>query len=117
MTRPAERDLALLLDIEGACRSILVFLGERDRAAFFADSMAVSAVLYQLTILGEATKRLSEPFRAAHTEIPWKEIARMRDLVIHLYHRVDLEAVWTAAVRDVPSLRAKIQPLLPPKED
>ena len=56
-------------------------MGRLDLPAFLADAKTQSAVLHQLLILGEAVKRLSAPFREAHPEIPWKEIAGSRDIL------------------------------------
>jgi uncharacterized protein with HEPN domain len=48
----------------------------------------------QLEVIGEATKRLSVPLREAHPEIPWRRIAGLRDVLIHDYMGVDIDAVW-----------------------
>ncbi|HEY9645799.1 MAG TPA: HepT-like ribonuclease domain-containing protein, partial [Chroococcidiopsis sp.] len=45
----------------------------------------LSAILYQITIIGEATKRLSQSFRQQHPQIPWREMAGMRDVIVHEY--------------------------------
>ena len=107
------RDDAYLLDIDKAARLIIQFTRDKDRPAFLVDMMTQSAVLHQLRVLGEAVKRLSADFRAGHTQIPWKEIAGMRDRLIHGYDRVDLKEVWRVAQGDVPELVAMIEPLLP----
>jgi len=72
-------------------------------------------VIHQFLIIGEATRRLSEPFTAAHPQIPWTAIARMRDKMIHHYEAVDLRELWKAAETDVPSLLASHELLLPPQ--
>jgi uncharacterized protein with HEPN domain len=71
--------------------------------------MTHDAVIRQLEIIGEATKNLSSDFRSAHPQIPWKDIAGMRDRLIHGYMAVDLPAVWDTATTDVPQLRAELQ--------
>lgn len=53
-----------------------------------------SAILHQLLIIGEAVKRISPEFRAAHPEVPWKLIAATRDKLIYFYEGVDIEEVW-----------------------
>jgi uncharacterized protein with HEPN domain len=62
---------------------------------------------------GEAVKRLSEDFRVAHPEIPWRFVAGMRDHLIYAYDAVDLEEVWRVVQRDLPDLLADIEPYLP----
>jgi len=99
------RDDAVVLDLLEACRSALEFLGTMSRDQFALDKKTRSAVLHQLLILGEATKRLSIEFRDKHAEIPWRELAGMRDRVIHAYDRVDLDMVWFAPKKRLPALQ------------
>lgn len=65
-----------------------------DRAQLASDLRTQSAILYQVAIMGEATKRLSREFREQHPESPWDDIAGMRDVVSHQYDRIDLDIVW-----------------------
>lgn len=83
-----------------------------DRHAFLEDLKTRSAVLHQLLIVGEATKRLSNGFRDQQPEIPWTDMAGMRDVLIHGYDQVDPEEVWKTASVDIPDLLARIEPLL-----
>ncbi len=79
---------------------------------FISDEKTNSATLYQLLIIGEATKRLDENFRKQHHEVPWKDIAGMRDVLIHFYHGVDDEEVWRTIVEDLPLLKAQIEKII-----
>jgi uncharacterized protein with HEPN domain len=88
-------DDSALLDIAAYGRRIAVFTQGMDRTAFFADVKTQAAVIHHLLIMGEAVKRLSPEFRAAHPSIPWADIAGMRDWLIHGYDRVNLSRVWT----------------------
>ncbi len=106
------RDDASLLDVLQASRRAEEFLGGLDLDAFLADVKTQSAVLHQLLVLGEAVKRLSPTFRESHPEIPWKEIAGSRDILIHAYDSVDLGGVWRAVTEDVPKLVASVAPLV-----
>lgn len=103
-----------LLDIANEARLVIAFIDGFDGPSFAADVRTQRAVLHSLMIMGEAVKRLSAGFRAGHPDIAWDEIAGMRDVFIHAYHRVEIRQVWLIAVRDVPSLLAYLEPLLPP---
>jgi len=103
------RDDAVVLDLLEACRSVREFLGSMTREQFSVDKKTRSAVLHQLLVLGEATKRLSIEFRQRYTEIPWRELAGMRDRVIHAYDRVDLDLVWFALQRRLPTLESLLE--------
>ena len=105
------RDDAHLLDIVKAARLAIEFKGTADKAGFLEDAKTQSAVLHQLLIIGEAVKRISPEFRAAHPEVPWKPIARTRDKLIHFYEDVDPEEVWKMVTTDLPELIRRIEPL------
>ena len=77
------RDNESLIDIERAVRRILRYTINISRAELEMNDEKVSAILYQVAVIGEATKRLSEEFRQQHPEIPWRDIAEMRDVLIH----------------------------------
>lgn len=111
-----ERDKATLLDIARAARLVLEFKAGMDKAAFFEDVKTQSAVLHQLTVIGEAGKRLSHEFRSRYPQMPWSLIAGMRGKLIHRYDIVDLEEVWRTAEKDVLDLLSQIEPLLPDQE-
>lgn len=105
-------DRASLLDIARSCRAITTFLDERNQPAFLADPRTQSAVLHQIIILGEATKRLSREYRMRHDALPWKDMAGMRDRLVHGYDAVDLDQVWLVATLEVPALLSAIEALL-----
>jgi uncharacterized protein with HEPN domain len=98
------RDEATLLDILQAARLALEFKGAMGREELFEDRKIQSSILYQLVIVGEGVRRLSSDFRAQHGELPWKEIAGMRDHLVHAYDAVDLDEVWNTLSHDVPKL-------------
>ncbi|HET9769087.1 MAG TPA: DUF86 domain-containing protein [Thermoanaerobaculia bacterium] len=82
------------------------------RQAFFAESHWQDATILQLAVVGEAVKRLSIDTRNRMPDIPWKDIAGMRDFLIHDYFGVDLHTVWETSQTDVPVLRRAIEELL-----
>lgn len=70
------KDMACLLDIAQAAQSIASFIEGMDEVAFRGDKKTQAAVQHQIMIIGEASKRLTPSFRAAHAHIPWNAIAR-----------------------------------------
>jgi uncharacterized protein with HEPN domain len=106
------RDEATLLDIVTAGRRVLEFKAGMEKEEFLDDLKTQSAVLHQLMILGEATKRLSLETRQSAPEIPWQLIAGMRDNLIHGYDDVDLEEIWKTSEQDIPFLVAGVERLL-----
>ena len=85
-----------------------------DKTAFDNDLKTQSAVIRQLEIIGEATKRLSNEFRETHADIPWRQMAGMRDVLIHAYDHVDIDQVWNVVQQALPDVAEKAKSLLPP---
>jgi len=106
------RDLSHLVDIVNAARLVLEFVQDVTWNDFEEDVMRQSAVMKQLEIVGEATKRMSEQFRSEHPSVPWRNMAGMRDVLVHAYDHVDVYEVWNAATLSVPELLDKLEPLV-----
>jgi uncharacterized protein with HEPN domain len=79
---------------------------------FVTESMRHDAVIRQVEIIGEAAKRLSSQVLGRSPEIPWRQVAGMRDVLIHNYMGVDLERIWNVLQHDLPPLRKAVQELL-----
>ena len=105
------RDDIVLNDIVNAAQLIAAFIEGFEKDTFIQDWKTRSAVLYQLTVIGEAVKRLSAEFRAAHGQIPWSLMAGMRDNLVHAYDLVDWDEVWKTSATDIPSLLENIKEL------
>jgi uncharacterized protein with HEPN domain len=86
------------------------------KSTFIKDKRTHLAVLYQITVIGEIVKRLSPEFRQNHSEIPWKQIAGMRDKLIHDDNNVDLDLAWEVARSSIPELLNFVTPLIPQAE-
>jgi uncharacterized protein with HEPN domain len=110
------RDQEALLDIIEAIRLILQYVEDVDPELLAANIEKQDAVLRRITIIGEATKRLSKDFRNQHPSISWREIAGMRDVVMHNYDEVDLDEIWTVINENLPQLFNYIQPLIASRE-
>jgi len=86
------------------------------REVFIASSHWQDAVIRQLEIIGEATKRLSKQFCSRHSDVPWRRIAGLRDVLIHDYMGVDINAVWEITQKNLPPLRLQIESILRERE-
>jgi len=76
------------------------------------DETLKRAFLRSLEIIGEATKNISVDFRNSHPEVKWRELAGLRDKLIHAYFGVKWEIVWDVIKNFIPKLRGQIETLL-----
>ena len=91
-----------LKDILQSISDIEAFVGQMSKDDFLKDRKTQSAVVRQIEIIGEAIKYLPVELKATYLHVPWKEIAGMRDVIIHEYFGVDTDLVWNAIKNDVP---------------
>ena len=80
--------------------------------AFTRDKRTQYAVIRALEVMGEAAKHIPEDIRQRYPEIPWREIAGMRDKLIHDYIGIEMETVWLVVKRHIPAFRPSIQQVL-----
>ena len=79
---------------------------------FVEDFRINFVVIRALEIVGEATKRLPVSLRDAYPTIPWKQMAGMRDRIIHGYDVIDYEIVWDAVKKEIPQIKPHLQQIL-----
>lgn len=99
-------------DIISAIEKIQKYTNKKTYADFLEDSMLLDAVIRNLEIIGEAVKTIPDPVRAKAPEIKWRQIAGLRDILLHGYFRVDEEIVWDIIQNELDFLGQKIQELL-----
>lgn len=108
-----ERDYVdYLRDILDYATDAETFVQGMSEEQFKADRKAQQAVLYAITIVGEATNRIPASIREQYPEVPWRDIIRMRNRLIHAYPGVDLGVVWDTITNDLPPLKAQIAAIL-----
>ena len=112
--RPEERDAAYLWDILQAANAAVRFVGTKSLNEYSADEMLQAAVERKIEIIGEASRRVSESFKAAHQEIPWKSMVAQRNVMAHEYGEVRPERIWGVVKVRLPELISQLTPLLPP---
>jgi len=104
-------DRIYLSHILDAIRRILAYTAEGEEA-FFSDTKTQDAVVRNLEIIGEATKKLSAELKNAWPEAPWKQAAGMRDKLIHDYLGVNMRLVFEVVNQDLPALKQIVETIL-----
>ena len=98
-------------DILSAAENVSEFIEGLDYDHFCFDKLRYFAILKNVEIIGEAAYMLSDDFKESHPEIPWKEMIRMRHVLVHGYAVVLPELLWETVQKDIPSLVSKLNNL------
>lgn len=113
-----KRDHRLFIkDILDSISSINNFIEGMSFEDFVKDDKTSSAVVRKLEIIGEATKNIPEAIRIKYSDIPWSDMARMRDKMIHFYFGLDYEIVWKVIKERLPEIRIRLEKILKELED
>ncbi len=102
-------DIATLSDLVTACSRVTEYVHGARRSDLDHNHQLLSACCYQIAVIGEAVKRLSLTTRDKYPEVPWKDIAGMRDRLIHGYDSVDVDELWKTATVDLPTLLRQVR--------
>ena len=97
-----------LNDTNDSIADILNFTSGMTFEEFENDKKTQHAVIHCLEVIGAAVKKIPDDIRNRYSQIPWKEIAGMRDKLIHEYFGVDLETVWTTIIDDIHPLKDSV---------
>jgi uncharacterized protein with HEPN domain len=108
----SKRDpLVLLEDIILAIQKICRYTSQMDHDAFLRDELVIDGVARNLEIIGEATRQLPEDFRRVYSQIPWTQIAGLRNRIVHDYFGLDLEIIWEIIQHDLPEFEKQVRAL------
>jgi uncharacterized protein with HEPN domain len=106
-----DRDLDLLEQIVEVAGHIRRF-ASHGREAFDADVMVQYAVAHGLVLIGESAGKLSAAIRERYPEVPWRQIVAQRNVVVHEYDHIDLDAVWMVVSRDLEVLVVRVREII-----
>jgi uncharacterized protein with HEPN domain len=104
-------DRARLLDIQEAIERIERYAA-RGRTAFEQDELIQNWMVSHIQIIGEASRALSDDLRERYPRVPWRATIGMRNILVHRYFGIDLDAVWTVVERDLPSFKRAVAAIL-----
>lgn len=116
MTRQPDDPLRYIEDILHEMDQATAFVEGMSEEAFVEDERTVRAVVRCLEVIGEATKQVPEGLRSRHDEVPWTQMAGMRDRLIHAYRDVDRGLVWEAVTKEIPQVRPELAAVLRAEE-
>jgi uncharacterized protein with HEPN domain len=108
-------DLPYLGHMLDTARQAMAKVRGIDRQTYDDDENLRLALAYLIQIIGEAARRVSSRRRAAHPEIPWRQIMGMRHRIVHDYMNVDFDMVWTVVTWDLPPLVMDLERIVPPQ--
>jgi uncharacterized protein with HEPN domain len=109
----ARGDAAFLADIREVIRRIDSYVADLTYDAYLVDTKTQDAVVRNLEIIGEAVKNVSQELKWNYPNIPWKELAGLRDKLIHHYFGVNFDIVWNIITEELPDIYEQLETISP----
>ena len=95
--------VVFLTHIIDSIQLIESYMEGRTEADLMESTGLQDKIIRRIQVIGEAVKNLPDDLKRSHPEVPWRDIAGMRDIVIHQYFGIDLEFVWNVVTKDIPT--------------
>jgi hypothetical protein len=111
-----ERDLASVLDALIFSRKVVKFTQRMTKDEFKLDFKTQDAVMYNISVLGEAIRRISPEFSVIHPEIPYGKIIGMRNKLVHDYDGINLDLIWDVVQDNIPELITIFESIIPDED-
>jgi len=112
-----ERWKVRILHIQDASEKITEYVKGLEFDEFEESDMTIDAVIRNFQIIGDAVKSLPTDVREHYSDIPWREMAGFRDVIVHNYDGIDITYVWDVAQKDIPDLLQKLKNIPVKPED
>ena len=112
-----KKDIVYLEHMLSCAQRIMKYTNGIDEVSFKEQTILQDAVIRNLEIIGEATKKLSLHFRSHHSHIPWRQIAGMRDKLIHDYLQVDVPTIWQTVQDVIPEFSNSLKEIIAQEND
>lgn len=104
-----QRDLVLVGEMISSANASIEIMGTLEAAELLMNRLRRDAILWNMSILGEASTQISDSLKSEHPEIPWRAPAQLRNRIIHGYWEVDLDIIVAVVRNDLPPLIAQLQ--------
>ena len=106
------REDVYILHIRDAILAVELYGSTHSYEQFLKSPWDQAALTRHLEIIGEAASQLSDVYKQAHADIPWRRISDFRNVLIHEYFAIDPQLVWEIIEKDIPTLKQKINTLV-----
>lgn len=101
--------IVYISDMLDYCESAIDFIIGLNYSSFIKDEKSIFAVIRAIEVIGEASKKVPKGLKDKYDNIPWREIAGMRDKLVHEYFGINKKVVWNTVKHDIPALRKQIE--------
>ncbi|MDP2157035.1 MAG: DUF86 domain-containing protein [Nitrospirota bacterium] len=88
------------------------FVGTMKRKEFLADEKTRSAVAFKIENIGEASKNIPKEIKTKYKDLPWTDMARMRDKITHFYFGINYKVVWSVVKKELPAIEPAVAKIL-----